>query len=113
MAAERGVTEESIEGYSTLIKGYINNHTKEQLNTWLSKQLYIALGNMLTVCAIEKVDACPMEGFDKKVWDEILGFEKLGLRSVLACPIGYRSPEDHHQFMKKVRFPMSDVLIEM
>ncbi len=113
MAAERSVDLESFEAYSLLIKDHIAGHSKEQLNEWLTKQLYIVLGNMLTVCAIEKVDCCPMEGFDKTAWDEILGLEKLGLQSVLACPIGYRSEDDHHQHMRKIRYPMSHLLIEM
>jgi len=113
MAKERGATKEAIAGYSDIIKGYIAGHTKEQLDDWISKQSYIALGNLLTVCAVEKIDSCPMEGFDKQKWDEILGLTGMGLRSVVACPIGYRSEDDHHQVMNKVRFPMSDLLIEI
>src|SRR5690606_5855213 len=36
--------------------------TKEQ-QEWSMNQAYIALGNLMTVCAIEGIDSCPMEGF--------------------------------------------------
>jgi nitroreductase/dihydropteridine reductase len=113
MAKERGATKEAISGYSDIIKGYIAGHSKTESDNWITKQAYIALGNLLTVCAVEKIDSCPMEGFDKAKWDEILGLTEMGLRSVVACPVGFRHNEDHHQTMNKVRFPMSDLLIEI
>ena len=35
----------------------------------MQKQAYLALGNLLTVCAIEDIDACPIEGFDPEKYD--------------------------------------------
>ena len=37
---------------------------------WMQKQLYIALGNALTVMADMKIDSCPMEGFVPDKIDE-------------------------------------------
>jgi nitroreductase len=28
---------------------------------WIDKQIYIALGNVMTVCANMKIDSCPVE----------------------------------------------------
>ena len=40
------------------------NKTKDEIINWSIKQAYLAMGNLLTVCAVEKIDACPMEGFN-------------------------------------------------
>ena len=40
--------------------------------------------------AEEGVDATPMEGFDPKALDELLGLSAKGLRSVTIMPLGYR-----------------------
>lgn len=61
------------------------------------------MGTMLTTCALERVDACPMEGFNPAKYDEVLNLEASGLKSVLVLPIGYRSTECQNQHLKKVR----------
>ena len=38
----------------------------DEIYNWGANQAYLALGNMLTVCATQEIDACPMEGFDEK-----------------------------------------------
>lgn len=85
----------------------------EQKNTWMKNQVYIALGSLLTVCAFEQIDACPMEGFDPIQIDDVLGLRELGLSSVLLCPVGYRHPEDPFAEKKKVRKPASEFLIQL
>lgn len=57
--------------------GTIEGRTQEQLKEWAQKQAYIAMGVLLTVCASMGIDSCPMEGFDPKKYDEILGLDKL------------------------------------
>ncbi|MFN2747827.1 MULTISPECIES: NAD(P)H-dependent oxidoreductase [Bacillus] len=44
---------------------------------WVSKQTYIALGNMMTAAAMIGIDSCPIEGFDYDQVHDIL--EKEGL----------------------------------
>jgi nitroreductase len=44
-----------------------------------------------------------MEGFNAKKLDELLGLEEQNLKSVLLCPIGFRSTEDNYQHLTKVR----------
>lgn len=39
---------------------------------WSCKQTYIALGNMLTAAALSGIDACPIEGFNRKAVEELL-----------------------------------------
>jgi nitroreductase/dihydropteridine reductase len=78
-----------------------------------AKQAYLAMGNMLTVCATQGVDACPMEGFDPTEYDRYLKLNEQGLRSVLVMPIGYRATDDMFGTMNKVRKPLNESIIEL
>ena len=72
--------------------------------THTAKQAYIGLGTALVAAAEAEVDATPMEGFDPKALDEILGLKAKGLRSVVMLPLGYRkADEDWLLNLKKVR----------
>lgn len=86
--------------------------TKEEIKTWMVNQAYLALGNLLTVCALEEIDSCPMEGFIPEKYDELLELDKLGLKSVLVLPVGYRHPDDFFSTLKKVRRGTPEVIIE-
>ena len=70
---------------------------------WTARQAYIALGNLLSAAAALRIDACPMEGFDRGQVDEILDLEAQGLTTAVIIPIGYRSEADDTQHYKKVR----------
>lgn len=80
---------------------------------WGAKQAYLAMGNMLTVCATQGVDACPMEGFDPLEYDRFFKLNEKGLRSVLIMPIGYRASDDMFAALNKVRKPLSESIIEV
>ncbi|NND63665.1 MAG: NAD(P)H-dependent oxidoreductase [Flavobacteriaceae bacterium] len=86
---------------------------EEDVSLWMAKQAYIALGNLMTVCALEEIDSCPMEGFVPDQYDDILGLTEKGLRSVLVLPVGYRADDDFFSELKKVRRGTSEVIIEM
>ena len=86
---------------------------EEWKKAWAKNQIYIALGNLLTVCAEMRIDSCPMEGFSPAKYDEILNLKEHGLRSVVACPVGYRHSEDKYIEVKKVRFPNSHLVVEI
>ena len=49
----------------------------EEMFLWASKQVYIALGNMLLTAACLKIDSCPIEGFNRDKVEEILQNEGL------------------------------------
>lgn len=42
---------------------------------WASRQVYIALANMMTAAALLKIDSCPIEGFVRDELEEILSRE--------------------------------------
>jgi len=77
---------------------------------WATKQVYIALGNLMTSAAILKIDTCPMEGIQPALIDQILGLDQTDYRTVLACALGYRSPEDKYATQPKVRFPLEKII---
>lgn len=111
IADKRNVDRSSLDGYVKSSLNLIMKMSTEEKITWMEKQLYIALGNLLTVCAIEDVDACPMEGFVNSEYDRELGLSKLGLKSVLACPIGYRDDNDKYAHLAKVRFEKDHLIV--
>jgi len=95
-----------------LIKSF-NKKDKAGLEDWATKQAYLAMGNLLTVCAMEGIDACPMEGFMPNAYDELLGLNEKNLKSVLVMPIGYRAKDDVFAKFKKVRKSLKNSVIEL
>ena len=85
----------------------------ESVRTWATHQAYLVLGALLTVCAIEKIDSCPMEGFQAERYDELLGLEARNLESVLVLPVGIRSKDDFFAGFKKVRRPLKETVIDI
>jgi len=103
----------ALDGYGKFMKSRIGSLSKEEIKTWTAKQVYIAMGNLLTACAELKIDACPMEGFEPAKYDEILGLTNQPLTACVAVAIGYRSEEDQTQFAPKVRKSMEDLFVEL
>ena len=89
------------------------NKNQQGINDWSSKQAYLAMGNLLTVCAVEEIDACPMEGFSPSDYDRILKLKDHRLSSVLVMPIGYRAEDDMFANFKKVRKELSESVINL
>lgn len=109
----RNVTADKLSGYTNMMKGYLQGLSPERLREWASKQAYIASGFLMETAALMQIDTCPMEGFDAKQYDKILGLEKLGLSAALAVPVGYRSAKDHLAQAAKVRFPAEEIVIKI
>ncbi|WP_337966896.1 NAD(P)H-dependent oxidoreductase [uncultured Flavobacterium sp.] len=99
----RGVPVDALGGFADMMKGTIANLSQEAKNIWTAKQTYIALGTLLAAAAELKIDATPMEGFNPAAFNEILGFDKLGLNASVIATVGYRHDEDESQHYKKVR----------
>lgn len=101
----RGVEPEKLERYKKNVKGdLITGSRSKIIQEWAIRQNYIAIGNLMTSAALLGVDTCPMEGIEAAKYDKILGLEGSGYASLMACALGYRSPEDKFQNYKKVRF---------
>lgn len=109
----RGTSEEVIGGFRTYLKNDIRVKSNDELETFATNQAYIALGNLMTVCALEKIDACPMEGFIPQKIDEVLDLNSKNLKSTLLLPVGFRAEDDIMSSLKKVRIPVSESVIEI
>jgi len=107
----RGVPVEALGGFSDMMKGTIANLSDENKNIWTAKQAYIALGTLLSAASELKIDATPMEGFNAAQFNEILGFDKLGLNATVIATVGYRHDEDDAQHYKKVRKSHEELFI--
>jgi nitroreductase len=94
-----------------LVGGIVQSQDESARNAWARNQAYIALGNPLTSAALLGIDACPMEGFDRVQYDEILGLKAKGYSSGVIATLGYRLPTDKYAAAPKVRFPKEQVFI--
>lgn len=103
ISATRSVKEEKLQGFKNAMTNSILMKRQEDQEIWMDKQVYIALGNLLTACAVMGVGSCPMEGFIPEEYDEILKLEEKGLASVLVLPVGYSAADDPNAKNKKVR----------
>lgn len=110
ISAVRGAPAEQLEGFKGMMMGSVSRQSHEELKVWNQKQVYIALGVLLSACAAKNIDSCPMEGFDKEKFDEILGLEKENLTATVLCPVGYRAADDEQAAYKKVRLPLSEII---
>lgn len=102
---------EDLSGYRQMVLGSIANRNDDQILNWNAKQTYIAAGNLLNTCALEKIDSCPMEGFSVADVSDVLGLDAQGLVPTVMIPVGYRSEDDKNQFLNKVRKTKDEVFI--
>jgi nitroreductase len=111
MAQVRGLELQTFDGLKKMLIGdLISGPRSKVITEWAARQAYIALGNLMTACAVLGVDACPLEGINPVKYDEILGLEGSGFKTVVACPIGYRKASDKYALAKKVRFTNDEVI---
>jgi len=109
-AVTRGVSVESLAPFrDMLVGGIVRAMDEPARDAWARNQAYIALGNLLTSAALLGFDACPMEGFDRAQYDEILGLKAQGYASAVIATVGYRAATDQSASAPKVRFPKEQV----
>ncbi|WP_458626119.1 NAD(P)H-dependent oxidoreductase [Winogradskyella sp. PC D3.3] len=111
--AIRNTPDAILEPFKEQMKSTIEGMQTDKKVSWATKQAYIALGNLMTVCAVEGIDSCPMEGFLPNELNRKLDLDKHGLSSVLLLPVGYRADDDLFADFKKVRQPISKTVIEL
>lgn len=93
---------------------YFFTQTPEQNAIWSDKQAYIGLGTALIAAAELKVDATPMEGFDPKLFDEVLGLSEKGLHASVILSLGYRDEtNDFLASMPKARLPINEFSVRI
>jgi nitroreductase len=111
---QRGFTSEGWENYRKMLLSNYPGRDPQVNFEHAARQAYIGLGAALIAAAFEEVDSTPMEGFEPKALDEILGLGSRGLRSVAILPLGYREEaNDWLVNLKKVRRPREEFITEM
>ncbi len=93
-----------IDMYSNFYKAFQENDfdldTDKKLFDWAAKQIYIALGNMMTAAALTGIDSCPIEGFHQEKTEKLLSdkfdidTDKYGLSFMVA--FGHRKENPAH-----------------
>lgn len=109
----RETPDEILDPFKNFLVEDFGNKSNEELTIWAKNQAYLVLGALLTVCASEEIDACPMEGFLPEAYDELLNLKEKNLKSVLVLPVGYRAKDDIFSSLKKVRRAEEDTIINI
>ncbi len=106
----RKIPADALKGYGDFMKSKLMDLSDADKEIWASKQVYLALGNVMTVAAELEIDTCPMEGFEPEKYNELLGLADKGLNAAVALAVGYRSSEDETQHLPKVRYAKEELI---
>lgn len=109
----RNTPDAIINPFKDFLTAEIEKKTQEELFSSNKNQAYLALGSLLTTCAVEKIDACPMEGFVPDKYDEVLNLKSQNLKSVLVLPVGFRAEDCYMKDLQKVRKETKEIVIEI
>jgi len=111
---ERGLPDDAMNDYKQLLWGMYEPLGEDWHKSHSARQAYISFGLAIAAAAEQKVDATPMEGFEPAQMDALLGLDKLGLKSVVILPLGYRADDgDWLVNLKKVRTPKEQFITEI
>lgn len=101
----------SLDQYRARIFELVGSKSPEVLKAWLERQVYIALGFMMSCAADLRVDTCALEGMDPAAYDRILHLENSPYYTLCALALGYRNEEaDKYARLAKVRFDRDEVI---
>ena len=110
MAEAQNKTADELAPLKGMIAGFAETMSHEQRYAWNTRQVYIALGQLMTCAAVLGIDACPMEGISTAAYDRILGLEEGPYSTAVACALGYRGADDKNALYPKARFERSVVI---
>ncbi|HEY1022587.1 MAG TPA: NAD(P)H-dependent oxidoreductase [Flavisolibacter sp.] len=97
--------------FRSMAMAFIESKDSRELRHWMAEQVYIALGFLLSTCALLHIDACPIEGFDHAKVNKLLGLHNLGIESRIMVAIGYRPERSEYRNMPKLRWPKEEVVL--
>lgn len=109
LRTERHLPADAMSGYRNMLVGTVEKMPSHL--DWNSRQVYIALGQLMLAAAMLEVDTCPMEGIVHHEYDKLLGLVGGDYTTVVACAVGYRHPRDQQAVAPKVRFAAEDVIV--
>ena len=107
----RGTTLESLAAYRKILVDFIENGwAAKDLASWNARQVYLALGQVMTASALLGVDTCALEGIDLLAYDQLLGLQGSRHTTLLVCTAGYRASGDKYAKAPKVRYAPADII---
>jgi nitroreductase len=106
--ARRPLPQEKIDAYIDLYGNFLADtlSSDEKTLCWTARQTYIALANMMTAAAYEKIDSCPMEGFEKEKIEALLDIDTCKYQVSVMVAFGYRVNPQSEQ----LRLPFEEVV---
>jgi nitroreductase len=104
LAEVQGTPIGELSGLSGMISSFTGTMDAPAKQAWNTRQVYIALGQLMTTAALLGIDTCPLEGISPADYDEVLGLKGSGYATAVACVLGYRSADDKYASMPKARF---------
>ncbi len=106
--ARRPLPPEKIEAYIDLYGNFLSDtlSTDEKTYCWTARQCYIALANMMTAAAYEKIDSCAIEGFEKEKVETLLEIDTTQYQIAVMVAFGYRVNQQSEQ----LRLPFEAVV---
>ena len=106
--ARRPLPPEKIDAYIDLYGNFLADtfSTDEKTYCWTARQSYIALANMMTAAAYEKIDSCPIEGFEKEKVEALLEIDTTQYQVAVISAFGYRVNPQSEQ----IRLPFEEVV---
>ncbi|WP_405326731.1 nitroreductase family protein [Leeuwenhoekiella sp. LLG6367-2.1] len=112
-AFEARIEKELPQGAVGFYNDFIKKQPEPQIYAWFEKQVYLALGVLLSACADMGIDATPMEGIEPDAYDTILGQKEHA--TLVAVAIGYRDADDTNQphIKPKSRTALKNVIEEI
>lgn len=91
----------------------IHRFEKKDVQHWMEKQVFLALGTLLLGAAAMGLDACPMEGFYSPEMEAALGLRQRNLTVVALVALGYRCAQDWNAALPKSRLPATEIFTEI
>lgn len=104
----RGLPDDVTAAYLEKYKDHMETEVYPKMNSyaWTSKQCYIALANIMTTAASEKIDSCPIEGFEKHGVEKVLNIDTSLYEVSVIVALGYRVQEQS----KRHRHPIENIV---
>ncbi|MGJ8642644.1 MAG: NAD(P)H-dependent oxidoreductase [Luteolibacter sp.] len=106
----QGTPIDKLAGLSDVISSFAGGMDAPAKQAWNTRQVYIALGQLMTSAAVMGIDTCPLEGISPADYDDVLGLKDSGYATAVACALGYRSADDKYATATKARFPEEKVI---
>jgi len=106
--AQRAISDDEAAQWRANLASFLTSGT--DIAEWAARQVYLALGTLVTAAALLGVDACPLEGIDPAAYDRALGLPGTGYTTVLAVALGYRAADDPAAALPKLRFSSDQVV---